>query len=297
MTASNEHNNAPAVSQGEADGVQREIAAALALFPIDISSQTFRVSGVNSDQPLDADDDTQFFSKKKVMALLEKLYGHLTAAATPAPAPAVPQGWNLVQTPITEEMHVAAAKVLHRAPGLAGLPQRMLDAMLAATPAPAPAQEVATLSLAAEDVHAAFAKNFPKSRISQAWINFAADIAQAIAARAAKPAQEVTLTGCNCRWDGSEQVQWCELHLAHKDAIHEWAERAKTAEAKLDRLSSNQEVGLTEAERVRCLIASGCIGTVKMTYDSGPYEITRTSINASRLIDAIIAALRAKGGK
>jgi hypothetical protein len=58
-----------------------------------------------------------------------------------------------------------------------------------------------------------------------------------------------------------------------------------------------QEVGLTEAERVMCLIASGCIGTVKMTYDSGPYEITRTSINASRLIDAIIAALRAKGGK
>ena len=56
-----------------------------------------------------------------------------------------------------------------------------------------------------------------------------------------------------------------------------------------------QEVGLTEAERVRCLIASGCIGTVKMTYDSGPYEITRTSINASRLIDAIISALRAKG--
>lgn len=85
---SNEHNNAPAVMQGETDGVQREIAAALALFPIDISSHTFRVSGVNSDQPLDADDDTQFFSKKKVMALLEKLYGHLTAAATPAHAPA-----------------------------------------------------------------------------------------------------------------------------------------------------------------------------------------------------------------
>lgn len=55
-------------------------------------------------------------------------------------ARAVPQGWKLVQTPITEEMHVAAVKVLHRAPGLAGLPQRMLDAMLAATPAPAPEQ-------------------------------------------------------------------------------------------------------------------------------------------------------------
>ncbi len=58
---------------------------------------------------------------------------------------------------------------------------------------------------------------------------------------------------------------------------------------------SQEPVTLTEAERVKCLVASGCIGTVKMTYDSGPYEITRTSINASRLIDAIIAALRAKG--
>lgn len=55
-----------------------------------------------------------------------------------------------------------------------------------------------------------------------------------------------------------------------------------------------QEVGLTESERVKCLVDSGCIGTVKMTYDSGPYEITRTSINSDRLIDSVIAALRAK---
>ena len=41
------------------------------------------------------------------------------------------------------------------------------------------------------------------------------------------------LTGCNCRWDGDTQVQWCELHLAHKEAIHEWAERAKEAEKQL----------------------------------------------------------------
>ncbi len=52
---------------------------------------------------------------------------------------------------------------------------------------------------------------------------------------------------------------------------------------------------LTERERVKCLVDSGCIGTVKMTYDSGPYEITRTSINADRLIESVIAALRAKG--
>jgi hypothetical protein len=41
------------------------------------------------------------------------------------------------------------------------------------------------------------------------------------------------LTGCNCRWQGDTQVEWCELHLAHKDAIHDWAGRAKSAEQKL----------------------------------------------------------------
>ena len=45
--------------------------------------------------------------------------------------------------------------------------------------------------------------------------------------------QQSGLTGCNCRWDGDTQVQWCELHLAHKEAIHEWAERAKEAEKQL----------------------------------------------------------------
>ena len=65
--------------------VQREIAAALALFPIDLVIQTFRVNSYNQSQVIEADGDTQFFSKKKVMALLEKLHGHLTAAATPTP--------------------------------------------------------------------------------------------------------------------------------------------------------------------------------------------------------------------
>lgn len=46
-------------------------------------------------------------------------------------APVEPQEWK-----ITEEMHVAAVKVLHRASGVDGLPQRMVDAMLAAAPQP-----------------------------------------------------------------------------------------------------------------------------------------------------------------
>lgn len=49
----------------------------------------------------------------------------------------------------------------------------------------------------------------------------------------APPAQTPPLTTCNCRWDGDKQVQQCTLHEAHVDAIHEWAERAKSAEAKL----------------------------------------------------------------
>ena len=44
---------------------------------------------------------------------------------------------------------------------------------------------------------------------------------------------------------------------------------------------------LTEAQAVACLVEAGCVGTVKMSYDSGPYEITRTSINADRLIRAV----------
>lgn len=52
-------------------------------------------------------------------------------AARRAPAAPVPQGWK-----ITEEQHVAAVKVLQRASGVDGLPQRMLDAMLAAAPQP-----------------------------------------------------------------------------------------------------------------------------------------------------------------
>jgi hypothetical protein len=47
------------------------------------------------------------------------------------------------------------------------------------------------------------------------------------------PAQPAVQQTCNCRWDGEVQVQQCTLHQAHVDAIHEWAERAKAAEAKL----------------------------------------------------------------
>lgn len=46
------------------------------------------------------------------------------------------------------------------------------------------------------------------------------------------------LCSCNCRWDGDTQVQQCTLHQAHVDAIHEWAERARGAEAERDALAA-----------------------------------------------------------
>ena len=71
---------------------------------------------------------------------------HPSPTAQPAPAAGAVAGpaWKLGQ-PITEEMHVAAVKVLHRASGLDGLPQRMLDAMLSAAPTPAAQQGEAEL--------------------------------------------------------------------------------------------------------------------------------------------------------
>ena len=41
------------------------------------------------------------------------------------------------------------------------------------------------------------------------------------------------------------------------------------------------------AQAVACLVEAGCVGTVKMSFDSGPYEITRPSINADRLIRSV----------
>lgn len=46
---------------------------------------------------------------------------------------------------------------------------------------------------------------------------------------------------------------------------------------------------MTEEELVACLVKSSCIGKVKMSYESGPYSITRPSLDATRLKDAIEA--------
>lgn len=64
------------------------------------------------------------------------------------------QAQELPQNPITEEMHQAACRVLTRAQGLDGTPQRLLDAMRAVAPKPGrqvqPAQDQVTAAVLAE---------------------------------------------------------------------------------------------------------------------------------------------------
>lgn len=44
---------------------------------------------------------------------------------------------------------------------------------------------------------------------------------------------------------------------------------------------------LTEEQLVKCLVEAHCVGIIKMSFESGPYEVTRPSINADRLVRAI----------
>jgi hypothetical protein len=64
------------------------------------------------------------------------------------------------------------------------------------------------------------------------------EAARAVLHDTLKAALEQPEQPCNCRWVGDVQTQQCTLHEAHVDAIHEWAERAKAAEAKLAALAA-----------------------------------------------------------
>ena len=66
------------------------------------------------------------------------------------------------------------------------------------------------------------------------------DAITAIKQARSAPVQEPVFKPCSCRWKGEEQVQQCTLHAAHIEAIHEWAERAKSAEAKLKEKTNDQ---------------------------------------------------------
>lgn len=49
-------------------------------------------------------------------------------------------------------------------------------------------------------------------------------------------------SGCKCRWRGDALVAQCTLHEGHVDALHEWAARAKAAEAALRELVTLKDI-------------------------------------------------------
>lgn len=100
--------------------------------------------------------------------------------------------------------------------------------------------------LTEEQIADAFDKAFPGHDLFQESINFARYVEDAIHG---KP---TPLAGCACRWNGEKYVSKCELHEAWHVAIHEWAERAKTAEAVLAAQSGPALID-NSVERVRAL--------------------------------------------
>lgn len=51
-----------------------------------------------------------------------------------------------------------------------------------------------------------------------------------------------------------------------------------------------ERVPLTEQQVASCLVDAACLGSVRMSCESGPYGIDRPSNNATRLVRAIEAA-------
>ena len=68
--------------------------------------------------------------------------------------------------------------------------------------------------------------------------------------QAAQPAAPAVpkLHGCECRFDAAgRDVEQCKFHGDRIEALHEWAERAKTAEKALKQAPALRELSIAEA--------------------------------------------------
>ena len=84
------------------------------------------------------------------------------------------------------------------------------------------------------------------------------------------------------------EIEFCGgvLHLNGRPAA-EWV-------AEVYRLRAATASPLTEQQIAQCLIDASCIGTVRMSCESGPYGIDRPSNNAVRLVRAVEQTLGIK---
>ena len=80
------------------------------------------------------------------------------------------------------------------------------------------------------------------------------------------------------------------------------AVRAQPAPAASQKPPTQVQAGavpLTERQIAQCIVSAGCVGTVKMSFESGPYSIDRPTLNATKLVQSIEAAhgIGIKGGR
>lgn len=80
-----------------------------------------------------------------------------------------------------------------------------------------------------------------------------------------------------------------QILLKHEKAVLEVMKELHDEKAKLEAriVQLEQTQPLTEEQIIGCIVRAGCLGTVKMTYETGPYDIDRTSTNADRLVKEI----------
>lgn len=110
-------------------------------------------------------------------------------------------------------------------------------------------------------------------------IDSAISVIDAALAQPEAPA-EPALTTCNRRWQGDKLVQQCTLHEAHRDAVHDWAARAKAAERKLEARATPAEV-VVPAELSDETIDAACVAWNRcILYGQG----TAAGIQAARAI-------------
>lgn len=90
------------------------------------------------------------------------------------------------------------------------------------------------------------------------------------------------------------------IFRAMRAAIARWgAQPAPAASQKPPTQVQAGAVPLTERQIAQCIVSAGCVGTVKMSFESGPYSIDRPTLNATKLVQSIEAAhgIGIKGGR
>lgn len=119
-------------------------------------------------------------------------------------------------------------------------------------------------------------------------------------------------TICRCCGAMAPELNWQQRATqpsAQEEPFGYWSKFADGSEVFIHRLPTNpdyedmpsksiplythqvaKQEPLSEAQIMKCIAAAGCYGTVKMSFESGPYSIDRPSINADKFVRTIEAA-------